>query len=302
MSFGWLGTFRQGQWLGLRKFVLNERKSVDSVIEAINAELNRIGDVIVTYGKETVDSPQVGGGTVQTEIVTEKRLMIFVSRNSSLEKLFQAYVAAGGSPLDISMFLKPDKTAFKDGAGIDQDTEETSDNLTGLTRIYPHDGVVAPKTPAVFNPTGGVYEGGFLTWGKYPWQYTQERLQDGDINAPLASRVDHARRWCSQAIAEKRHNLEAKIIKLMDLREQLELERDQVLVQATAGSTLRSVVQPDQDTFHPDFHVASIVTDIDRIFFREVTDGGVNPAEPSRNIFAFDTLRRDTSEEDNTEL
>lgn len=302
MSFGWLGTFREGQWLGLRKFVLNERRSVDSNIEAINAELNRIGDVIVSYAKETVLSQQVGGGTVDTEIVTEKRLGIFVSRNSSLEKLFKAYVALGGNPLDISMFLKPDSASFEDGSGLNQDRNETSDNLTGLIRIYPHDGIVAPKTPAVFNPTGGVYEGGFLTWGKYPWQYTQERIQDGDINAPIAARVDHARRWCGQAIAEKRHNLEAKIIKLMDLREQLLIERDQILVQATAGSTLASTIQPDADNFHPDFHVASIVDDIDRIFFRETTEGGVDPNSPSRNIFGFDTLRRDNPDEDNTEL
>lgn len=293
MSLGWLGTFRIGQWKDLRRTVLNERRDIEMWIQHINAELRRIGDIIVVYEKRIVNQPTPDGLPSATELVTERRTALYVSEGSSLEKLLRAYIVAGGNPLDISMFLKPDSNRFQDGIGNNQDVNEESRNMTGYERIYPHDGIVAPKSPATFNPSGGVYEGGFLTWGKYPWRKIQEKVQDGDLNAPLAARLDHFRRWCQQSLFEKRLHLEAKIIKLMDLREQLTEERDTILVQAVGGTSKDARRTPDTDYFHPDFHVTAIDETINRICFQELDSGGFNPAVLSDDRFNYTTILDD---------
>lgn len=293
MSLGWLGTFRIGQWKDLRRTVLNERRDSQRWVQHIESEIRRIGDIVVVYDKRVADQPTPGGEPSQVEVVTERRLALYVSEGTSLEKLLRAYIVAGGNPLDISMFLKPDTNRFQDGRGDNQDPNEESRNLTGYQRIYPHDGIVAPMSPASFNPSGGVYEGGFLTWGKYPWRKIQDKIQDGDLNAPLAARVDHFRRWCQQSLFEKRLNLEAKIIKLMDLREQLEEERDTWLVQALAGSTRGNTVPAPDDYFHPDFHVTAIDETINRICFQELDSGGFNPAVLSDDRFNYTTILDD---------
>ena len=226
---------------------------------------------------------------------------MYCPQGTSLNKLLKAYVAQGGNPLDISMFLKPDSAVFQNADDTGENVEDSL-NMTGIDRIYPHDGVVAPETPATFNPTGGVYEGGFLTWGKYPWRQMQDRINDGDRNAGIAARVDHARRWTQQAIFEKRNNIEAKIIKLMDLREQLVLERDQILVQAVGGSTRANTPAPDPEIFHQDFHLTAIVGDIDKVIFEELGNGGVDPTKLSDTRFDYDTILEDTPEDANTEL
>lgn len=293
MSLGWLGTFRIGQWKDLRRTVLNERRDVELWLSHIGAELRRIGDIQIVYSKEITNQPQPDGNTSQTEVVSERRTALYVTEGSSLEKLLRAYIVAGGNPLDISMFLRPDSNRFQDGYGLGQDPNEESRNLTGYQRIYPHDGIVAPMSPASFNPSGGVYEGGFLTWGKYPWRKIQDKIQDGDVNAPLASRMDHFRRWCQQSLFEKRLNLEAKIIKLMDLREQLEEERDTWLSQSVGGSTRGTRRIPDDEYFHPDFHVTAIDETINRICFQELSSGGFNPAVLSEDRFNYTTVLDD---------
>ena len=302
MSFGFLGTFRVAQWRDFRKFVLNERRDIDAVVEVIDAELKRIGDIIVTYEKRVVSSPQPDGSTKDSMTVTEKRLGLFVTKDTALDKLLKAYVAFGGNPLDISMFLKPESALFQNEEGAGSNPDEESRTMTGLARVYPHDGIVAPGTPATFNPQGGVYEGGFLTWGKYPWRRFGGQMSDQDLNPHLAARVDHARRWCQQAIYEKRNHIEAKIIKLMDLREQLELERDEVIVQAVGGTSLARTGIPDPDDFHPDFHLANIVGDIDRVIWQEAENGGVDPSRLNDSRFDYVTILEDEPDEENTAL
>lgn len=302
MSFSFLGTFRVGQWRDFRKFVLNERRDIDAIVDVIDAELKRIGDIIVTYDKRVVSAPQPDGSTKETMTVTEKRLGMFVTKGTSLDKLLKAYIAYGGNPLDISMFLKPESALFQNEDGSGADPDEESRTMTGLERVYPHDGVVAPETPATFNPAGGVYEGGFLTWGKYPWRRFGGQMSDQDLNPHLAARIDHARRWCQQAIFEKRNHIEAKIIKLMDLREQLELERDEILVQAVGGTGRARTELPNTDDFHPDFHLSNIVGDIDRVIWQEADNGGVDPTRLNDSRFDYVTILDDEPDEENTAL
>ena len=302
MSFGWLGTFRVNQWRDFRYFVLNERRDVDDIVEYIDAELRRIGDVIVRYERRLVSQPQPDGSVKDAVTVTERRLGLFVTKDTALDKLLKAYIALGGNPLDISMFLIPDQAHFQNGTGAGGDPDEESRTMTGLERVYPHDGIVSPETPATFNPQGGVYEGGFLTWGKYPWRRFGGQTSDDNLNAALAARVDHARRWCQQAIFEKRNNIEAKIIKLMDLREQLRMERDEVLGQAVGGTTLSGGPIPDSNDFHPDFHLSNIVADIDRVIWQEAENGGVDPTRLSDSRFDYVTILDDEPDEENTAL
>ena len=104
MSFNWLNTFRTGQWLALRKFVLEERKDVAARIAVIDAEISRLGRVLVKY------APADDGE------VSERRVGFWVQEGSSLGKMVQAYIAMGGNPLDVSMFLSPDSDyAHEDG-------------------------------------------------------------------------------------------------------------------------------------------------------------------------------------------
>ena len=117
MSFGWLGTFRQGSWQSFRTFVLNERRDVASRIRVIEAELLRIGEVTVLYGTTEEED-----GSVTT---TEERVGFSVSPGSSLAKLLQAYVALGGNPFDVSLFLTPDSTVILDPLGTEQTPTRT---------------------------------------------------------------------------------------------------------------------------------------------------------------------------------
>ena len=100
MSFGWTLMFREGQWLELRSFLLKQRANVKERLEYIENELDKIGDVTVVYVRE--DENDV------TTPMTEQRKGIIVEENTSLSKMIKAYVAKGGNPFDISMFLKPD--------------------------------------------------------------------------------------------------------------------------------------------------------------------------------------------------
>ena len=212
MSFGWLGTFRQGSWRSFRSFVLNGRRDVALRVRVINAELNRIGRVRVLYAVDPEDDTKR----------VETRLGISISEGSALGKLMQAYIAQGGNPFDISHFFVPD----------------TSIVISGERReTYPYGGVVYPKS-GVYN-IGSVYEGGYLTVLKYiPGRVGGRRdLPDTQV----ATQGDMARRWMKQEI-QMRNDLEARIIKPCDLREQLSLEKAELA--QMVGRTLGAVPGP----------------------------------------------------------
>jgi len=197
MSFAWLGTFRQGQWRRFRSFILNERRDAVARANFILAEVARIGEVTVTY--ETGDD-----GTV-----TEKRTGLSVEPDTSLGKLLSAYTALGGNPLDISMFLMPDKV------------QRLANGTT--VQKYPSGGVVYPLS-ADYAFGGDQFQQGAPSLRTFDWRRVGGRrsLDDrdpGDI-------VDLSRRWVSQSIKYKKNDLEARILKLCDLREQLLQELD----------------------------------------------------------------------------
>ena len=246
MGFGWLGTFRNGQWNAYRSFILRERADVSARLAVIQAELDRIGEVTIAY--RTLED---GSGKC-----TEERVGFSVTENSSLEKLIRAYTVAGGNPFDISMFLVPDSVFLSN----DEDP-------TSAVELQPYGGIIAPKTgdPAV-NAT--FYEGGNLNVLKY----TPARTNNQDAHdSNMSSSVSRTREWIGQVIDERIHSLESRIIKLCDLREQLGQERDLIL--STVGGTVDGVPSLDPDTFALDQTLSVIVATIDSIFYISNSEG-----------------------------
>lgn len=274
MGFGWLGTFRQGQWQAYRTFVLNERRDVGRRMAVIQAELARIGEVTVEFG------------TQEDGTVTEERVGFSVTEGSSLEKLLRAYIAQGGNPFDISLFLTPDSTFL---------TNEDDDDSEVQTQ--PYGGVIYPKSGTY--GVGTTYEGGFLVVKKYWPARTggQRELQDSTV----AAAVDLSRRWVNQTIAERVHDLEARIIKLCDLREQLLQELDALTM--AVGGTAGDIPKLDEDFYSPDLGVAKIVAAIDSIFY-ETTNGVPDFSTINEEVMQdYQSLLTDISpDEDNTAL
>jgi len=281
-SFSFMSKYRTGYYLGVRSFLLRERRSVPDRISHINAEISRIGEVEVVYDKLTS-----ADGSVRA---TEKRIGFSVTPESTLEKLLRAYIVQGGNPLDISMFLIPDLT-------------EGGEEVNGATREnekYPYGGVAYPLTteqhatndgPATGTlsvetqkqqekgpaETWGDYPGGYLNIIKYPPRRLSGRL-DPDQTATLNSMAFHdIRKWANAEIRYKLHDLEARIIKQCDLREQLKNELEVMLSQAWGG--IFSGLKWNEETNVKDRRVSESLVALDRemfLFSSEYTPSGNN--------------------------
>lgn len=259
MSYGWLGKFRQGSWRSFRRYILSERRDVGKRIAVINAELRRIGKVIVAYNRE--EDPDTNEVTV-----TEERVGFSVTPRSSLEKLVQAYVALGGNPLDISHFFIADRA---------QVTGTAEDGSPVLGDQYPYGGLVYPVTAEYDEPQNqfGKYTGGFAAIRKYPPARMSGRQTVDDDAEPYRQYIRYMRRGFEKEIQEKKNDLEARILKLCDLREQLMVERDEVLVQAFGGLSVEIGARFRETQFNPDLTVPKIANLIDSIFYPEADDG-----------------------------
>jgi hypothetical protein len=242
-SFSKTSTWNVGYFRGISSWVLRNRRDVTSRIDAINTELARIGRVTVVY--------KTGKDELGNILVTEERIGFSVTKNSSLEKLFQAYIAQGGNPFDVSMFLYPDSTVV--------DTDE-DDNPIVKPR-YPHGGVAAPKSVSYVDPVGEEgatgfegYQGGFMEMDRYfPARQGSRRDRGSRDDESVVRTVQTMRLWANQDIKERLQDIEWRIIKLADLAEQLTRERDEVLVEAFGGAMDVLV-----DDFDPDLHLQSL--------------------------------------------
>ena len=279
MSFSWLGTFRQGSWQVFRRFILEERRDVAQRIRIIEAELTRIGEVEIIF-----DSEEDNEGR---QVLTEKRLGLSVSPNSSMAKLIQAYVAMGGNPFDISLFLSPETTVDMTPNDPDSEGQETQ----------PYNGVVSPKSGS-YTP-GVKYEGGYMTLKKYlPAKIGGRRHLD---DTRVADRVDIGRRWVNKEIRYKRNDIESRILKLCDLREQLTEELEGITVATAAVASTIPLLDPER--YPEDLTVAQVVAAIDSVFY--VMDEDNVPDFDEENTEAlgrYPYLLSDDPEEDNTAL
>lgn len=281
MSFGWNCMFRRGAWLEFRRFALLQRKSVDSRIRFINSELSKIGNVRVLYHKpneaqipEAIEQARASGAwNISPEFlrVTERRIGLEVDITSSLGKLMMAYIAQGGNPFDISMFLQPDSYELLDipsGSVILEDQ-------TILNESQPYGGVVA-SLPQKEEDFKGIETSGWLPL----WRYPARKLGNTTTIYPRADEIGNityeARKWIGQEINQLRNSLEGRILKLCDLREQLLLERDEVLKTAIQGACTYYATYDATEAL-PENHLSKIVTNIDLNFYEPLDE---NPAAP----------------------
>lgn len=271
-SFSKMGSFPVGYFRATTQWLLKERRDVVARIAYLQAELTRIGFVKMYY--QAV--PQ--GEVIQR---TERRFGFSVTRNSSLARLVQAYIATGGNPYNISGFLHPDQTEW---------LENVDEDLVKLEQ-YPGGGIVAPKSVAYNNPVPGVgtnldgtplvdrtgyegYEGGYVDSHRYYPNRQGGRLDRGAWDYSTVNRVMHdVRKWANVTIKRRLQDMEWQIIKLSDLHEQLRQERDQVLMEAFAGQ-LDGLEILDEEQYDPRRLVQSIIADMYALIY-ETDESGV---------------------------
>jgi hypothetical protein len=192
--------------------------------------------------------------------MSEARIGIDISTNTSLERLLQAYIAQGGNPFSISMFLTPDS--------FEVVSEDEDGTITEVRETEPYGGIVSPRTADPV--TSGLYTGGWLPLWRYFPRKLGSNISYVSESAEMTPAIHAAREWVSQEIKTRRNDLEARIIKLCDLREQLIKERDEILPQAVGG-VVAGV--PFGDNFAISFHVSSIVNSVDKVFYPLTEDG-----------------------------
>lgn len=249
MSFGWLTMARRSSWIAFRKFVLEEKRDVSSRISEIEAELDRIGTVFVSYQK-----------TEDTKKATPKRKRFYVTKGSSLEKLLKVYIATGGNPLDISMFLSPKSIEVVEHEG---------------EQFYEYTAMGGAVAPLSGSPDQMVYTGGWLNWNKDP------KWNVGNADIPMAKQlwtmhtVKKSREWVSKEIQMKRNRIEEKIIKLCDLHEQLETEMEKLELRTRDFNPLNKVGKwTSQQTVEYPIHL------IDKIFWQQTDGVNGDPEKP----------------------
>jgi hypothetical protein len=310
MSFSYLGVFRQTQWKFFRSFVLRERQAVDPRLAVIEAELRRIGAITVTYrATKTTVRNNDGSLDVATK-VTEQREGFDVSIGSSLEKLLIAYIANGGNPTDISLFLQPDTVLMTGGTDPEDDpnddpnVEANAVSMPGVRDLQPYYGIVSIESTSGYG-AGGRNPMGLSTFSRDPNRRIGRDIDISDAAVSIGIKVDWARRWTQQAIQEKRNLMEQRIIKLMDLREQLMEERDEILVQSLGGTVNDIPDLPDPGQFHRELHLSKIVAALDGVFYVKSESGvpdmnsvNLGTGENPTGLSMYDTLWADDPDDD----
>lgn len=279
-SYAWLSRFREGSWLTYRKFILELRQDADTRFAVIDAERERIGEIRVLY--------QTDGDGVPTE---ERVGFQIEPSNSSLGKLIQAYCALGGNPFDISMFLSAEKPIDFNDEGF---------------YTKPGQGVAFLKDTS-YSLDSGVQDGDLNLL-----KYQSSRVGGNVTLAPEGNTsilIQQSRRWVQKEIMRK-VRLEELIIKLCDLREQLDQEVED-MVWATYGS-IKGDNEFDETRYNPKLTCGGIVYTIDSIFRVPSDDNTVNfdnSAEPNTEggvntleLGGYPNLISDKEEEKNTSL
>lgn len=267
-SFSWTGIFREGQWRAYRAFILGERQDASKREIVILAELDRIGYVDVNY-------------EIRDGKATERRLGIEVTPlGCSLHKLLSVYVAMGGNPFDISMFLSPDDAVPVEGGVSPQPS-----------------GGVSTSVEQSYSYGGGPYSAD-TTLQKYRASRSGGPVSTPD--GPIGNLIQRSRKWATQEIKYKRNALEARILKLCDLREQLRQELVDICW-ATRGYGINSQVY-DSSRYDDDLTVAKIVYTIDSIFRTPSENGAVEASSTSNleSLAVFPNLISDDPDEENS--
>lgn len=277
MTFDKMSVWPIGYFRAVASWLLNNSRDIPKRLAVINAEIQRIGEINVIY--RTVES----GGNVKA---TEERIGISVTHGSSVGRLVQAYIAQGGNPLDISPFTYPSGTEIL--------VINPEDGSTTIRERYPHGGVVAPVSANYNEPmttsvdpnnptqedsgdTGwGNWRGGYLRTDRYYAPRQGGRIHRAGTDFDTVTKTMHQiRSWANQDIKERLQDMEWRIIKLCDLREQLEKERNEILVQAFGGGAVDSVGPLDPNRFNQGLQVQVLIQTMNQILFETQNDGSV---------------------------
>ena len=256
--------FREGSWVEFRSFALKQRQNVQLRFDTIQYELSRIGNVSITYQRDPNNELKM----------TERRLRILVKKDTSLGKLIQAYVAKGGNYFDISMFLKPDSYTVVE-------VEDEDGNAVGaIKETQPYTGVISPSSGNAISDRVDIT--GVTDVWRDPARKLGDKgtLWDDDSTKLVGDRIIAARSWITQEIKELRNDLEARIIKLCDLREQLLIERNEIILSAVGGTTAGTTF--DSEAFLSDLHLSNIVFALDTDFYETKEDGTADFTKPKQ--------------------
>ncbi len=269
-SFSWGSTFREGQWRVFREFITQERQDCGSREKVIRAEQKRIGEVLVLYQMDPT-----------TGLPTEKRAGIAVigNQNCAISKLIQAYVALGGNPFDISMFLRPNKSEVVDGKLVDRfQPGFGSAYKVGFSYSFSSANKNSDSNLSMFRPSkvGGEVETG------------EERLW---------TPVRLMRGWSQKEVYQKRIRIEERILKLSDLYEQLDQEVIE-MTQATRGVGMKNPY--DTRLYSDNLSVQYLVYLVDQTWRVPDIDGTVDPSGPvnTEEIAGYPNLISDTEEDE----
>lgn len=262
-TFGKMSAFPAGYFRAFSSWILRNRRDVASHVAFLGAELERIGNIRVLYQSKIDEN-----GSIRA---TETRIGFRVTEGSSLARLIQAYVANGGNPYDISSFMEPDQNEV---------LIENSDGTATIHEECPGGGVYAPKSVEYNNPVGNPgatgyerYEGGDPALNNK----TTERFYGARIGGKvdrgawdsdtIVKTMHKIRGWANQAIKERLQDIEWRIIKLVDLREQLIEERESTLQQAFGGFLTGLPDEFDSERFSQDMLVQNLIQTMNTLLF-----------------------------------
>jgi len=282
-SFAWSNRFREGQWKAFRKFMLEERRDASSRFKVIEAERNRIGDIRILFERN------------EDGVVTERRVGFSVTPlGSSLAKLLAAYSALGGNPFDISMFSGPDQSVSV---------------ANEVLATAPSGGVLHPQD-IKYSYDVGVTDGDMSLLKFKASRIGGRRVTEKEQET--LGITNRGKVWIRQEIWHKRTKIEELIIKLMDLREQLDQEVED-MVWATYGDMIGDPGY-NPDRFNDSLTAGNIAYFFDSTFRIPDPDekglvrfdNTVNEGEPgavnAEVLAGFANLISDEDEEENSAL
>lgn len=293
MAFNKMARWPVGYFRAFSKWLLNQRRAIPPRVATLTAEIDRIGFITVAYRGVAGEDGSV--------TMTEERVGISVPEGTTLARLLQAYIANGGNPFDISPFWMPGRTRV---IGF------TGDGSPIRVEAYPYGGLLSimsanpgdPK-PVVQTEADGtrvVIRSGFGNWPGGQVRSSEKNTAGRmGTSAPVSDHtivksMKKMRDWANQDISEQLNNIEWRIIKQMDLREQLEQERDVLLVQAF-GNSLGGLPSMSTQRFNPSLTVQGLIQDMYEIIFEmDESTGSVKAYRAGPDLdfvdFAFEDL------------
>ena len=198
-------------------------------------------------------------------------------------KLLVAYIAQGGNPFDISMFLTPDSYRVTNTEG----NRDVLNTLRVVSLLALHNLTAESYIPNLKKKMSlkGQDQRGWLPL----WKFPPRKLGGNETNIypqadEIGGQIAEARRWVRQEITQLRNDLEARIIKICDLREQLIIEKEtKKLYNALVGS-VAALEDFDPEEVLEENHLSYIVTNIDLNFFEKQKDSETRTADLSKPL------------------